>query len=70
MPKTRLKDFEGKQVIMEYNSRISAINILNCKLMFVGQDSVIINIGRKELQIQKANVLKLSDLHGKLLFDK
>jgi ribosome maturation factor RimP len=60
----RLKDFEGKQCVVKYETLKTAINVLNCKVMFVGQDSVIINIGRKEISIPKNNIHQIQCFEG------
>lgn len=67
MDKRRLKTFEGQQVVLTYNSRIGAKNSLNAKLMFVGQDSVIINIGRKEISIPRAAVIGVRKFNAKTI---
>jgi hypothetical protein len=58
LERQRLKDFEGQQVV---------INNINVKIMFVGQESIIVNVGRKEFRIAKNSVNHISDNFGNKL---
>jgi ribosome maturation factor RimP len=63
----RLKDFEGQQVVINYRTTAGTINNINVKIMFVGQESLIVNVGRKEFRIAKNSVNHISDNFGNKL---
>ena len=62
----RLKDFEGQRIVVNYSSRVG-VNDQLCKIMFVGQESVIINLGRKELRLARERINYLADVGGERL---
>ena len=67
--RTRLKDFEGQRLILQYRTAAGHTNQQQGIITYVGKDYLNFNIGNKEFPIRKSNIINLQDNKGNLLFE-